>query len=241
MHMMFVDESGDPGFPTDGDWTAWGGSVCYVRVGIIIHGWKWKIWNDRLVNLKSRHGLEWSREIRAADIRRRRNAFAHWDKARRAAFLAELLRLIGDSDDITLIGFSINKRKISASAGERTARPEVRSMELLLERYNGFLNEQYDKSGIVILDPVSGVSDDNLRYFQSYLQEKSAHLRPLRIVEGTFFAKSHTSNLIQAADICSNIFYRREKDPVEFARIESRFWRRGGRQLTGAGIKEWPT
>ena len=114
-------------------------------------------------------------------------------------------------------------------------------MELLLERYNGFLGEQSDKSGIVILDPVNGISDDNLRYFQSYLQEKSANLHPLRIVEGTFFAKSHTSNLIQVADICSNIFYRREKAPVEFARIEPRFWLRDGRQLEGAGIKEWPT
>ena len=239
--MMFVDESGDPGLPPDGDWANWGGSLSYDRVGVIIHGWKWKNWNNRIVELKSRYGLEWNNEIKAADIRRRKNSFAHWDRARRADFGEELLRLIGDSDDITLIGISINKRKISVGARARTARPEVRSMELLLERYNGFLGEQSDKSGIVILDPVNGISDDNLRYFQSYLQEKSANLHPLRIVEGTFFAKSHTSNLIQVADICSNIFYRREKAPLEFARIEPRFWLRDGRQLEGAGIKEWPT
>ena len=38
MHMMFVDESGDPGYPTDGDWSKFGGSEFFSRVGVIIHG-----------------------------------------------------------------------------------------------------------------------------------------------------------------------------------------------------------
>jgi len=42
MYMMFVDESGDPGYPADGNWSRWGGSTHFARVGLIIHGWKWK-------------------------------------------------------------------------------------------------------------------------------------------------------------------------------------------------------
>jgi len=35
MHMMFVDESGDPGYPKKGNWKGWGGSVHFARVGVI--------------------------------------------------------------------------------------------------------------------------------------------------------------------------------------------------------------
>jgi len=47
MHMMFVDESWDPGYPADGDWSQFRGSKAFARLGVIIHGWKWKAWNER--------------------------------------------------------------------------------------------------------------------------------------------------------------------------------------------------
>ncbi len=102
--------------------------------------------------------------------------------------------------------------------------------------------DQRDKSGIVILDPTKEKSDDNLRRFQSFLLAHSEHLDPLHIVEGAFFAKSHTSNLIQIADVCTNVFYRevtRGTKAKEYKAMQKRFWRRGGR-LTGVGIKKWP-
>jgi len=56
--------------------------------------------------------------------------------------------------------------------------------------------------------------DDNLRYFQSYLLDQGDRFRKSHIVEGTFFAKSHTSGLLQLADFCSNVFLppRLERD-----------------------------
>jgi hypothetical protein len=33
MHMMFVDESGDLGYPKDGNWAKWQGSKIYTRLG----------------------------------------------------------------------------------------------------------------------------------------------------------------------------------------------------------------
>ena len=56
MHMMFVDESGDPGYPPGGKWRRWGGSTHFARVGVIIHGWKWKAWHDRLTTQTDRFG-----------------------------------------------------------------------------------------------------------------------------------------------------------------------------------------
>lgn len=242
MHMMFVDESGDPGYPATGNWSAWGGSKFFCRLGVIMHGWRWKAWNDRLLQFKRNRGLTWDVEIKAADLRRGRNAFVGWDQDRRQLFLRDLTQLVGYNQDITLLGVAIDKRRVTVGGTDRVKRPEVRSLELLLERYNFFLRNQRDKSGIVVLDPVKEPDDDNIRYFQSYLQAFSIHLRPLHIVESTFFAKSHTFNLIQVADVCSNVFYREMasgSNSQEWRALYPRFWRHGGR-VTGSGIKKWP-
>lgn len=242
MHMMFVDESGDPGYPDNGDWRRWGGSKLFIRVGVVIHGWKWKAWHERLRQFKYNRGLTWDVEIKASDLRRGRGAFVGWDDNRRRLFLEDLCTLIGLNTDITLLGVVIDKTRIDVSQRDRMVKPEVRSLELLLERYNYFLRCQKDKSGIVVLDPVKESSDDNLRRFQSYLQAWSHHLQPLHIVEGTFFAKSHTSNMVQVADVCCNVLYRHMSRPAssgEFARLRSRFWSRNGR-VAGCGIKKWP-
>jgi len=169
MHMMFVDESGDPGYPANG-WRGWGGSKLFARVGVVIHGWKWKAWNERLLQFKFDRGLTWDVEIKASAIRRGSGAFVGWDENRRKMFMDDLCTLIGLNADITLLGVVIDKTKINVSNRDRIVKPEVRSLELLLERYNYFLRCQQDKSGIVVLDPVKESSDDNLRRFQSYLQ-----------------------------------------------------------------------
>jgi len=242
MHMMFVDESGDPGYPPGGNWKGWGGSTHFARVGVIIHGWRWKAWHDRLTSFKRNRGLTRDAEIKASDIRRGRDAFVGWDQNRRQFFMQELMTLVGGNTDITLLGVIIDKRHVDTSKSDRLVKPDVRSLKFLLERYNGFLDSQQDKSGIVILDPTKETSDDNLRYFQSFLLDQSDHLNPLHIVEGTFFAKSHTSNLMQIADVCTNVFYRemvRGGGSAEFKAIHGRFWKRGSR-IQGYGIKKWP-
>lgn len=242
MHMMFVDESGDPGYPCDGKWKGWGGSTHFCRVGVIIHGWKWKTWNERLMQFKFNRGLTWDAEIKASHARNGNGAFGGWDKSRRHLFINDLLQLIGLNKDFTLIGVVIDKRKVDQKKKERLVRPDVRSLELLLEKYNFFLENQNDKSGIVVLDPTREKSDDNLRYFQSFLLAHSEKLKPLHIVEGTFFVKSHTSNLMQISDVCTNVFYRevsRDGGSPEFKLIRPRFWRFRSR-LNGYGIKEWP-
>lgn len=243
MHMIFVDESGDPGYPQDGNWDSWGGSTHFARVGVIIHGWKWKAWNRKLLEFKRSNGIPWNAEIKASFIRQGKGPFLGWDSLRRERFMLDFLELVGLNTDITLIGIIIDKKKIDITKGDRFKRPEVRSLELLLERYNSFLGSQTDKSGIVVLDPTKENRDDNLRYFQSFLQAQSPNLQPLHIVESTFFAKSHTSNMIQVADVCTNVFYRYmagKKNEAEYKRIFPRFMRGDSGRVIGYGIKRWP-
>ena len=93
MYMMFVDESGDPGYPSNGGWKGWGGSRLYVRVGAIIHGWKWKAWNSRWNTFKKNRGLTWDAEIKASHIRRGDGPFVGWDKKMRDQFLFDVQEL----------------------------------------------------------------------------------------------------------------------------------------------------
>lgn len=242
MHMMFVDESGDPGYPKDGDWSKFGGSKLYTRLGIIIHGWKWKSWNQKVESFKRNRGLLWDAEIHSADIWQGKNSFTGWDLPRRLAFIKDLSTLIGRNSDFTLIGIIIDKTNVDTTQRDHLVKPEVRSLELLLERFNLFLDTSKDKCGIVVLDPFQERNDDNLRHYQSFLQSSSPHLKPLHIVEGTFFAKSHTSNMIQLADFCCNLFYRetsKRLNKPEWREIHQRFWRMNSR-IKGVGIKTWP-
>ena len=193
MYMMFVDESGDPGL-------SGGGSKAYVRVGVAIHGWKWKTWHKKLQSFKINRGLSWSSEIKANHLRKGAGVFEKWNEAARKNFMIDLAKLIGAHADISLLCVAVDKLKIKPGT---KAKPDVMSLEILLKRYDSFLRLHTDKAGIVILDPAEETKDDSLRYYQSYLQ--AGRLR--NIVEGTFFAKSHTSNMIQVADFCSNVFY----------------------------------
>jgi len=276
MHLMYVDESGDCGYPRTGAFPARGGPTRYfVRAGVVLHGWRWMHVKQVLLDFKHARGLRWNAEIKAGDllrgaenvehgvprsgatggwsaranavirtgserpvapdnvqhfplrvIRAGKGAFAAWSPTERQQFLVDLLDSIGREIDIHLLVVAIDKQKINLDQRERYTNPSVRSLELLLERYNEFLGTQRDKSGIAILDSVEADSDENLRYFQSYLLEFSDRLEPRRVVETAMFMPSHTTHLLQLADICSNVAYRRyarpDQNENEYARIRSR-------------------
>lgn len=210
MHLMYVDESGDCGYPEGSAFPATGGPTRYfVRAGVILHGWKWMQVHQMVADFKQSRGVPWDAEVKATHLRGGKGAFAGWPPRDRRQFLLDLLDSIGREIDIRLLVVAINKERVDRSRRERFTNPSVRSLELLLERYNGFLGRQRDKSGMTILDAAESKSDENLRYFQSYLLSFSDHIERRRIVEGTLFMPSHTSNLLQLADICTNVVYRR--------------------------------
>jgi hypothetical protein len=224
---MYVDESGDPGYPRSGDFPARGGPTrFFVRAGVVVHGWKWMQVNKMIADFKRSRGLTWDAEIKAKHIRRGKKAFAGWSPSDRKQFLLDLLDSIGREIDVHILVVAIAKDRVDRTRRERFTNPSVRSLEFLLERYNLFLSEQTDRSGIAILDSTESENDEKLRYFQNYLLRFSDHLDPRRIVEGTLFMPSHTTNLLQLADICANVIYgrfaRSDGNREEYKRIESR-------------------
>ena len=228
MHLMYVDESGDPGF-------SGGSSARFVRVGVVVHAWKWRAVDERIRVFKTSRGLAWNAEIRATDVRRGRRAFADRSRAERETFLNDLVETIGrECPELALIGVSIDKARVDRTRPARWSNPAIRSVELLLEAYTAYLGQQKDRCGIVVLDECEGSNDANIRYFQNYLRRFSGRIDAHRIVEGTFFLSSGTSNLLQIADVCANILLRRWRDDEEarsqWEMIRDKFF----------VVREWP-
>ncbi|MCH8241888.1 MAG: DUF3800 domain-containing protein, partial [Planctomycetes bacterium] len=188
MHLMYVDESGDPGLPADGKFAENGGPTRYfVRAGVIVHAWKWWGVNDSIASFKKSRSLPWSAELRAHDLRSGKGAFKGWKVADRLVVLDDLLDTVGKELDISILAVVIDKTKVDPLQRSRYSNPSVRSFEFLLERYSSFLGQQSDRCGVAILDSVEQKNDANLRYFQSFLRERSEHLDGRRVVEGTLF------------------------------------------------------
>ena len=224
MHLMYVDESGDTGYPKSGlSFPNTGGPTpWFIRVGVILHSWKWYGVHSRIMQFKSSRFLKWDAEIKATNLRTGKGAFESWRPEDRAVFLADFLDTIGREIDVTLLVVRIDKSKVDPSQKDRLTNPAVRSLEILLERYNDYLGTVQDRTGIVILDSINQKNDQELRYFQNYLRTFSENLDRRRIIDGTFFMGSHESTLLQIADICSNVFY--VNDPAETKRISARCW-----------------
>ncbi len=236
MHLMYVDESGDPGIPLAGSAAPRGGPTrFFVRAGLVVHDRKWFRVDTMVANFKRTHGLAWDSEIKATELRAGKGSFAGWDPQKREQFLLDLLYAVAREDCLSILAVAIDKTQVDHLHRMRYSNPSVRSLELLLERFNEFLLDQKDHCGITILDAIESKNDANLRYFQNYLRRFSEHVDPQRIVEGTLFLPSHTSNLLQLADVCTNVVYRRysrdDGNAAEYAQIQDRVWVE----------KKWPT
>ena len=200
MHIMYVDEAGDPGYDERA-------SPRYVRVGVIVHGFRWRSVDVAVEQFKLKWGLKWSDELKASHIRRGREAFNRPESAR-DTLMKSLLDLIGQSEALTMLGVSVNKRLVDTERKERLSNPAVRTHEMLLEMYSEYLTRQPDRCGIVVVDENEARNDRNLRRFQNYLRNYSDRVDDRRIVEGTMFLASNTCNLLQVADVCSNVYFR---------------------------------
>jgi len=71
MHILYVDESGDDGFPGDNMFSPDNApSNKFVRTGLIIHDWKWKKTNDVIADFKFSKRIPKDVELHATEIRR---------------------------------------------------------------------------------------------------------------------------------------------------------------------------
>jgi|GEM_PF-6566484 len=67
MHLMYVDESGDTGFPKPGALfpDTGGPTRQFVRSGVIVHSWKWQQVDHAISQFKRARNMAWDAEIKA--------------------------------------------------------------------------------------------------------------------------------------------------------------------------------
>ena len=130
MHILYVDESGDDGFPEDNIFSPENTpSNKFVRSGLIIHDWKWKKTNDIIADFKFSKRIPKDVELHATEIRRgkkkitdsktkKRREVSNWygqrfpDPDDRLNLLKDCCKLINTIVDITLIFIVIDKSLI---------------------------------------------------------------------------------------------------------------------------------
>lgn|GEM_PF-1006338 len=261
MHILYVDESGDDGFPADNifspDRTP---SNKFIRTGLIIHDRKWKRINDAIADFKFRQQIPRDVELHATEIRRgkkkitdsrtgRRREVSNWygqkypETNERMNLLKDCCKLIDSIEDITLIFIIIDKTQISTTFPGYRKIPKDNSWEFLIERYNLFLNNAKDKVGIIISDAVEHNIEKTHREFARAIYTQSSHVKEFHFIESIMFEPSESSNLLQLVDIASYASFRKfnSNDSSLYDELKDRIMKNNQGMIEGAGLKVWPS
>jgi hypothetical protein len=260
VHLLYVDESGDDGFPHSGTFSNnTGQSKVFIRTGLIIHDRHWARLNEEVLNFKFKYRIPKSVELHATEILRgsekyysrsagKKKTRPNWfgqnfpNKADRVKLLEKCCKLISSRDDITLICVVIDKQKINCTMGDYKNLPKNNSWEFLIERYNMFLDRATDRIGIIISDAIQDKIEKTHRDFAKAIYDQSTHIDKNHFIESILFEPSDSSNLLQLADIASYAFYRKfnTQDETFYNHLESKLLCSADGKLDGAGLKIWP-
>ncbi len=255
--MIYVDESGDCGFSANNTYTPNATPTrFFIRVGIIIHDWKWTRIDAAIKSFKQRYHVPKAVELHATAIRSGKELFYNSNGERKSrtnwfgatfhrredrnAILLDFYRQINNLE-ITILCVAIDKTKIRTTHVDYKNLPKNRSWEFLIERANLFLDDATDKRAMIISDAVHQGIEKEYRDFASALYAQSLHIKSFHFVESILFEPSESSNLLQLADIVSYAFGRNfnSGDDTFLREINSKIFQRQG-VVDGCGLKEWP-
>ena len=260
MHILYVDESGDDGFAPGNVYTNPDAqSKVFIRTGLAVHDRRWRKLNQNITALKYKYKIPNSVELHATEIRRGKNRIydkktgkkrevPNWfgenypEFTDRMSIINDLCTLIHDSPDISIISIVIDKQKINPSVLPDSKQPKNASWEMLIERYNLYLEGQKDKIGIIISDAIQDKIEKVHREFARAIYEKSLHVQQFHFVESILFEPSDSSNLLQLVDIASYAIYKKfnQDDDGLYSLIKDRLFCNSSGCIDGAGLKIWP-
>jgi hypothetical protein len=261
LHIIYVDESGDDGFPANNIFLPNNTpSNKFIRTGLIIHDWKWKRINDTIADFKFGKRIPQNVEIHATEIRRgkkkitdsrtrRRREVSNWygqqfpNTSDRMNLLKDCCMLINSLEDITLIFIVIDKTRIDTAIPGYRNIPKENSWEYLIERYNLFLNNKTDQVGIIISDAVEHNIEKTHREFARAIYTQSSHVKEFHFIESIMFEPSESSNLLQLVDVASYACFRKfnSNDSSLYDQLKDRIMKNSQGLIDGAGLKIWPS
>lgn len=260
MHLLYVDESGDDGFSASGVYSDPNAqSKVFIRTGLALHGWKWRSLNQEITALRFKHRIPGNIEVHATEIRRgkdriydkktgKKKEVPNWfgitypDFNGRMQIIKDFCDLIAGFDGLTLICVVIDKSKINQAILPENRSPKNASWELLIERYNLYLDRERDKIGIIISDAIQDKIEKVHRDFARAIYENSLFVKSYHFVESILFEPSDSSNLLQLVDIASYACYKmfNNGDSKYYDIVKGKLLTNGIGQIDGAGLKIWP-
>lgn len=211
MHLMYVDESGDPGLVQHS-------SPHYILSGLIVAQDDWNKYLDRLKtfrkSLKQTYALNQRTEIHASELIRIGGLieYRNISKTNRIKILkeyAEQLPIIFDSAKI--INVYIDKATTHSQDIFKT------EWIRLLQRFDTYLKKTVMDKGIVIADDTDSNKLMNLQRKMRIYNSVPSHFGPQpynapidNILEDTFSRASHHSYFLQSVDVVAHLLYRKE-------------------------------
>ncbi len=222
MHMLFIDESGNP--PPPGK----SGLQYFVLGGVIIPEEVWPKLSAELTRLKRYYDvtgeIKWRYFVPGNS--KSENSLLHLEPQKRDEFRLQLFTALTRYKSVKII--SIIADVPSAYADSTIVDDDglyQRAYKVLTERFQYFLQDIERESGqringIIICDHRNSHQDDRLRALHQRLVNSEGEFTSKydNLIEGLFLAPSHYSVGIQFADLVAGAIFRK------YASSDSRFF-----------------
>jgi len=227
MHLMYVDESGDPGRTTYS-------SPHYILSGLIVGQHDWNRCLDRLKEyrrlLKATYNLNQRVEIHATELIRINEIESYRlirksDRVKILKDYCQQLPIIFDCGKV--INICLKKDEFE---GEHDF--QLIAWRRLIERYDRYLKRVVKDNGIIISDDTDGHRVIQLLRKMRKYNPVASHFTDApynapsdSIIEDIFSRSSHHSYFIQSVDIIAHLLYRREypKGSLKKFQLERQF------------------
>lgn len=211
MHILYVDESGDPGIHQFG-------SPFFILSGLVIAQDDWTKYLNRLKtfrqSIKNRFGLLIREEIHAAELIRinKLKAYQKIKKTDRIQILKEYCQQIPIIfDNAKVINICLDKSLYTSPEDI-----QLTAWHRLIQRYDTYLKKSTNDKGIIISDDTDGHKIiRQLRKMRVYNPTPSHYGAPRNvptdnIIEDLFQRNSNQSYFIQSVDVIAHCLYRQE-------------------------------
>lgn len=222
-------------------------NVIFCMGGIIIPEESWHNIAQDFFELKKKHGIDRTTEVKWTDLRSSKGPLAKLGRDGRDEFRNALFSWIGQLEAMTIVAVRFNKKRAVDEKWYINTNEDVYryAFQFLLERFHRFLEDlgNVDAHGIVIQDPRGKKEDKALRKFYADLGMFGTYFVNFRtLVEALLLVPSQWSVGVQLADLCTGAIHRKlvSQDSEDYDKIESRIRRGPSGQIKGWGVVYFP-
>lgn len=211
MHIMYVDESGDPGIHQYG-------SPFFILSGLIVPQDEWQKYLDRLKTLrrsiKSSYGLLLREEIHASELIRINKLKSY--SAIRKSDRIQLLRQYCSQIPIIFDAAKVINVCLRKSDFPTAHDVQMTAWSRLIQRFDTYLKKSAKDKGMIISDDTNSYSVMQLLRKMRVYNYTPSHYGPAynaptdSIIEDLVQRNSKHSYFIQTVDVIAHLLYRKE-------------------------------